>query len=46
MISVVGTYQNRFIKLDKELSTDAPVKVIVTFLENIEIAEKKQINAK
>jgi hypothetical protein len=36
MVAVVGTYQNGYVKLDKEYSTDNPVKVIVTFLEDIE----------
>jgi hypothetical protein len=36
MVVVVGTYQNGYVKLDKEYSTDNPVKVIVTFLEDIE----------
>ncbi len=36
MVAVVGTYQNGYVKLDKEYATDNPVKVIVTFLEDIE----------
>jgi hypothetical protein len=35
MVAVVGTYQNGYVKLDKEYSTDTPVKVIVTFLEDV-----------
>ena len=36
MLSVVGTYQNGRIILDKEYSTVNPVKVIITFLEDVE----------
>lgn len=35
MISIVGTYENGYLKLDKDYSTNSPVKVIVTFLEDI-----------
>ena len=36
MLSIVGTYQNGHLKLDKDYSTQKPVKVIVTFLEEVE----------
>jgi hypothetical protein len=36
MVAVVGTYQNGYVKLDKEYSSDIPVKVIVTFLEEVQ----------
>ncbi len=35
MAAVVGTYQNEVVKLDKEYLSDVPVKVIVTFLEDV-----------
>ena len=35
MVTVVGTYQNGYVKLDKEYTSDTPVKVIVTFLEEV-----------
>ncbi len=35
MVAVVGTYQNGYVKLDKDYSSNTPVKVIVTFLEDI-----------
>ncbi len=41
MVAVVGTYQNGYVKLDKEYSSDNPVKVIVTFLEEIETQSEK-----
>jgi hypothetical protein len=36
MVAVVGTYQNGYVKLDKDYSSDIPVKVIVTFLEEVQ----------
>ena len=35
MIALVGTYLNGYVKLDKEFNSSSPVKVIVTFLEEI-----------
>ena len=36
MLSIVGTYENGHLKLDKDYSTKSPVKVIVIFLEDIQ----------
>ena len=36
MVAIVGTYQNGYVKLDKEYLSDNPVKVIVTFLEDVQ----------
>lgn len=41
MVAVVGTYQNGYVKLDKEYVSEKPVKVIVTFLEDVETSSKK-----
>lgn len=41
MVAVVGTYLNGYVKLDKEYSTKNPVKVIVTFLEEVETPTEK-----
>lgn len=41
MVAVVGTYQNGYVKLDKEYSTNNPVKVIVTFLEDVQSETEK-----
>ena len=41
MIAIVGTYQNGYVKLDKDYSTTNPVKVIITFLEDIESQSDK-----
>ena len=35
MVSLIGTYQNGYLKLDKDYPTSVPVKVIVTFLEEV-----------
>jgi hypothetical protein len=35
MFSVVGIYENGYLKFDKDYSTKNPVKVIVTFLEDM-----------
>lgn len=43
MVSVVGTYQNGYVKLDKEYTSDKPVKVIVTFLEDVETSSEKAL---
>jgi len=36
MVSLLGVYQNGYLKLDKDYPTSAPVKVIVTFLEEVQ----------
>lgn len=36
MVAIVGTYQNGYVKLDREYPSDNPVKVIVTFLEDVQ----------
>ncbi len=36
MLSIVGTYQNGYLKLEKDYATINPVKVIVTFLEEVQ----------
>lgn len=41
MLSIVGTYENGYLKLDKDYSTKKPVKVIVTFLEEIQSKSEK-----
>ncbi len=41
MVTIEGTYQDGFVKLDREFSSKEPVKVIVTFLEDVEISMEK-----
>lgn len=44
MVAVVGTYQNGFVELDKEYFSDKPVKVILTFLEDIKTSSDKALS--
>ena len=44
MVAVVGTYQNGYVKLDKEYSSANPVKVIVTFLEDVQSGSEKRLS--
>jgi hypothetical protein len=44
MLAVAGTYQNGILKLEKEYKSNLPVKVIVTFLEDINLESKKTIS--
>ncbi len=44
MVAIVGTYQNGVIKLDKDYSSDNPVKVIVTFLEDVHESTEKSLS--
>lgn len=43
MLSIVGTYQNGQLKLDKDYTAMTPVKVIVTFLEEIQSSGEKAL---
>jgi len=44
MVAVVGTYQNGYVKLDQDYSSINPVKVIVTFLEDVQIESDKGLS--
>ena len=44
MVAVVGTYQNGYVKLDKEYHSNNPVKVIVTFLEEVPAQTEKGLS--
>lgn len=44
MLAVVGTYQNGYVKLDKDYPSDNPIKVIVTFLEVVQTVSDKVIS--
>lgn len=43
MVTVVGTFKNGYVKLDREYPTDRPIKVIVTFLEDIKSLPEKNL---
>ena len=36
MLAIIGTYQNGYVKFERDLTFKNPVKVIITFLEEIE----------
>jgi hypothetical protein len=44
MVAVVGTYQNGYVKLDKEYSSNNPVKVIITFLEDVQSESEEELS--
>lgn len=44
MIAIIGTYENGYIKLDNDYPTNSPVKVIVTFLYDIEIKSERVLS--
>lgn len=44
MVTVVGTYQNGYVKFDRDFLSDNPVKVIVTFLEDVQIQSDKGLS--
>lgn len=44
MVAVVGIYENGYVKFDKEYSSNNPVKVIVTFLEDIQSNSVKSLS--
>jgi hypothetical protein len=43
MVSVFGTYQNGRVKLDKEFASESPLKVVVTFLEDVSFKESSPL---
>ena len=44
MIALVGTYQNGYVKLDREYKSKNPIKVIITFLEDINTSTDKGLS--
>ncbi len=44
MVAVTGTYQNGYLKLDEDYISNMPVKVIVTFLEEIQTDSDKVLS--
>ncbi len=43
MVALAGTYLNGQVKLDKEISSEKPLKVIVTFLEEVDPEKSNSI---
>ncbi len=44
MVAIVGTYQNGYVKFNKEYSSNNPVKVIVTFLEEVQTHSEEELS--
>lgn len=44
MVAVVGTYQNGYVRLDKDYFSSNPVKVILTFLEEVPEQTEKRLS--
>lgn len=44
MVTVLGTFKDGYVKLDREYSSDTPVKVIVIFLEDIKSSSVKNLS--
>ena len=43
MLSIVGIYQNGYLTLDKDYTSQNPVKVIVTFLEEVQSKSEQSL---
>lgn len=41
MITITGTFEKGKITFDQEINTDKPIKVIITFLEDVEYIAKE-----
>ncbi len=41
MITVLGTFENGLVKLDKDFSSKNPVKVLITFLDEVQSISKE-----
>ena len=39
MVAVMGTYENGVVKLNEEIKSETPLKVVVTFLEEFKAKE-------
>ena len=44
MLAVMGTYQNGYVKFEKELTFKNPVKVIITFLEEMDPISEEELS--
>lgn len=44
MVAVVGTFQNGYVKLDKDYFSKNPVKVIITFLDEMPNEKVKSLS--
>ena len=46
MLALKGTYYNGEVNLENEIKTDKPVKIIVTFVEEIKKPQKRKTKKK
>jgi len=44
MLAVIGTYQNGYVKFENDITFKNPVKVIITFLDEIEPISEKELS--
>lgn len=44
MVVVTGTYENGQVKLDKDYSSKKPIKVFITFLEDVQSFSTKGLS--
>lgn len=44
MVSLLGTYENGYVKLEQEYASSKPVKVIITFLEETVLPANKNLS--
>jgi hypothetical protein len=44
VVAVLGTYQNGYVKLDREYPSDSPLKVILTFLDDVNTSSKRTMS--
>ena len=40
MVAIMGTYENGIVKLNEQIQSETPLKVIVTFLEEFKLKEE------
>lgn len=45
MVQLSGIYENGHITLDKEISVDKPVKVLVTFMDEDMVEDRKNLSS-
>ena len=44
MVAMVGTYQDGYVTLDKKIKIGSPLRVVVTFLEDVETVSESKLS--
>jgi hypothetical protein len=44
MLAIIGTYQNGYVKFERDITFKNPVKVIITFLDETEPLLEKELS--